>query len=272
MKALRFVLPIAVFLIIIFAGGCEKSTSSGRLILKITDAPFPIDIISEANVTITRIEARKKDSNDDSQFVLISNDTLGFNLVDLMNGVTGELADIEIDAGTYDLIRLYTGDASVVLNSGEVFDLKIPSGPQTGIKLFIRPALRIEGGLTEELILDFDLSKSFVMKGNAFTPAGIKGFNFKPVVRVINSSTTGRVEGEVVDTLSNPVKNASVWIEKDTVFASTFSDTTGYYNIIGIPSGMYRIFCTAQDFDTVFSDLVIIEGNRTTRNFKLTPR
>ena len=274
MKKISILSATILALILIFSSGCEdeKSGANGRLVIKITDAPFPFELISEANVTITKIEARIADKGDEHPYVVLSTDTMSFNLMDLRNGITAELAEIEIESGTYDLIRLYTGDASIVTSEGEVFDMKVPSGPQTGIKLFIEPALRIDGGLTEELILDFDLSRSFVLKGNAYTPAGIKGFNFKPVIRVINSSTTGRVEGMVKDTASVVVGNASVWVENDTVVATTFSDTTGYYNIIGIPTGMYTIFCTKENYDTVYQDLVIIEANRTTKNFVLTPK
>lgn len=272
MKKIRLLASFILIGILMLAWGCEESTSkNGRLVLKITDAPFPMELISEANVTITKIEARKADSGDEHPFVVLSTDTVTINLMELRNGITAELADIELESGTYDLIRLYTGDASIVTITGEVYDMKVPSGPQTGIKLFIKPALRIEGGITEEMVLDFDLAKSFVLKGNAYTPAGIKGFNFKPVIRVINSSTTGRVEGMVRDTASVVVGNASVWVENDTVVATTYSDTTGYYNIIGIPTGMYKIYCTKQDYDTVSLDLVIIEANRTTKNFTITP-
>ena len=43
--------------------------------------------------------------------------------------------------------------------------MKVPSGEQTGIKVFIDPGIHVEGGISAELLLDFDLSKSFVMRG-----------------------------------------------------------------------------------------------------------
>jgi len=61
-------------------------------------------------------------------------------------------------------------------------------------------------------------------------------------------------------------------VEQDSVIASAFSDVTGYYNIIGLATGIYSLFATKENFDTVRSDIVIIAGNRTTRNFTLTPK
>jgi hypothetical protein len=45
--------------------------------------------------------------------------------------------------------------------------------------------------LTQDVMLDFDLSRSFVVQGNPDTPAGIQGFHFKPVVRAVNVSDAG---------------------------------------------------------------------------------
>src|SRR3990167_5116760 len=76
-------------------------------------------------------------------------------------------------------------------------DVTIPSGDASGLKVYIDPPLEIRTGAVSELMLDFDVSKSFVVQGNPETPAGIKGFHFKPVVRVGNSSVHGTISGEV---------------------------------------------------------------------------
>ena len=48
--------------LILFAG-CDKSMNNGdgRLVIKITDAPFPIDNIESATVTISKVEIRKQE-------------------------------------------------------------------------------------------------------------------------------------------------------------------------------------------------------------------
>lgn len=265
---------ILAALLVLIMPGCNKTTDSGngRLVVKITDAPFPVDMVESAEVTITKIEIRKAGDgiSDGNPFVVIWEGSETFNLLDLRNGVVEDLLNIEIPAGEYNLIRLYVDEASLKVKDGDNFRLKIPSGKQTGIKIFIRPGLVVDGGLTSELLLDFDLSRSFLMKGNMDSPAGIKGFAFKPVIRAVNNSTAGRLEGKVTDKNNAKIKAASIIVKQDTVVASTIADTMGYYAIIGLPSGNYSVLAAKENFDTVKVDGVqIVQGNRTILNFVL---
>lgn len=254
--------------------GCNKTNDSGngRLVVKITDAPFPVDMVESAEVTITKIEIRKAGDGicDSIPFLVVWEGSETFNLLNLRNGVVEDLLDLEIPAGEYNLIRLYVDEAGLKVKDGDNFNLKIPGGRQTGIKIFIRPGLVVEGGLTSELLLDFDLSRSFVMRGNMSSPAGIKGFIFKPVIRAVNNSNAGRLEGKVTDKNSIKIKAASIIVKQDTVVASAIADTMGYYAIIGLPSGTYSVLAAKENFDTVKVDGVkIVQGNRTLLNFVL---
>ena len=272
MKRLFFTIFTTVLVLIFIS--CNKTTDSGngRLVVKITDAPFPIDFVESAVVTITKIEIRKSGDgiSDGNPFVVIWEGSQTFNLLELRNGVVEDLLNIDIPAGEYNLIRLYVDEASLKVRDGDNFSLKIPSGKQTGIKIFIRPGLVVEGGLTSELLLDFDLSRSFLMKGNMDSPAGIKGFTFKPVIRAVNNSTAGRLEGSVTDTAKVKIKEALIWIKQDTIIASAIADTLGHYAIIGLPAGTYSVLAAKENYDTVKVDGVkIVEGNRTILNFIL---
>ncbi|HBC78415.1 MAG TPA: hypothetical protein DEO60_10785 [Bacteroidales bacterium] len=261
-------------LMVLIMPGCNKTNDSGngRLVVKITDAPFPVDMVESAEVTITKIEIRKAGDGicDSIPFLVVWEGSETFNLLNLRNGVVEDLLDLEIPAGEYNLIRLYVDEAGLKVKDGDNFNLKIPGGRQTGIKIFIRPGLVVEGGLTSELLLDFDLSRSFVMRGNMSSPAGIKGFIFKPVIRAVNNSNAGRLEGKVTDKNSIKIKAASIIVKQDTVVASAIADTMGYYAIIGLPSGTYSVLAAKENFDTVKVDGVkIVQGNRTLLNFVL---
>jgi len=257
----------------------EQDLSKGNLVIKMTDAPFPIDLIEEANVTISKIEIRKvieNDTADSNPFMVVSDKDTTLNLLDLTNDVTATLVDLELDPNTFDLVRLYVSDASItvvdsITNGPATFDMKVPSGPQTGIKVFIEPPITVEGGLTTELLLDFDVSKSFVVQGNPFTPAGIKGFIFKPVIRAVNQSTAGQISGFVSDTTDSTIADAQVWVTKaDTVFSSTMSDTTGFYALIGLPEGMYDLYGVKSGFDTTMvSGVTVTAGNKTSVDLEL---
>jgi predicted small secreted protein len=259
----------------IFTGCTKTNEGPGKLILKITDAPFRINQIDSATVTITKIELRKADETVNNPFIVLMEDTIKCDLLQLRNGAVQELLNMDIPQGSYDLVRLYVEEAGLKLKDHpDGFKVKVPSGKQTGIKVFIAPAIRISGGLTTELLLDFDLSRSFVMRGNLDHTAKINGFIFKPCIRAVNNSTAGSVAGMVSDTSGAIVGNAEVWIQKDTVLATAFTDTLmGHYAFIGVPAGSYSVFATKETFDTVsFSDVDVIPANKTIVNFVLTPK
>jgi len=274
----KLFISISAAAVILMFSACSERISSdnsgnGKLVIKITDAPFPIEFVDSASVTITKVEIRKAgDGMDDGNpFIVVSDDTMTFNLVELRNGVFESLPEIVIPQGDYDLVRLYVDEASLKIKDGGLYTVKVPGGKHSGIKIFIYPALSIAGGLTSELLLDFDLSRSFVVQGNPMTPAGIKGFHFKPVIRVVNMSTAGRIEGMVTDTSKVKIKEPIVWIKQDTVVATVIGDTLGHYVLLGVPAGTYSIFATKENYDTVnYDGLKVIAGNKTIRNFALT--
>lgn len=273
----KAILIILAAVAIILAPSCNKSDNdgTGRLVVTVTDAPFPIDIIESAEVIINKVEIRKAGDgiDDGNPFMILSEEPDTFNLLELRNGVVAEFLDLEIPEGTYDLIRLYVDEASLKVKEGGDYNVKVPSGAQTGIKIFIKNGLTVSGGLTSELLLDFDLSRSFVLQGNPFTPAGIKGFIFKPVIRAVNNSTAGRIEGVVSDTATVKLAGAAVWVKQDTIISTAFTDSLGRYAFIGVPAGTYSLHATKEKFDTVsFAEVKVFEGNRTIKNFILTPK
>jgi len=279
-----------VFMVAIIGGlfftSCESDntdSNKGSLRVIMTDAPFPGDMVEEANVTITKIEIRNsgnyteqeqnegEDGEEDGQdnenpFVVVSEEEMSMNLLELRNGVTAQLAELEIPEGSYDLIRLYIGDASVKLTDGSTFNMEVPSGAKTGLKVFVEPAIEVAGGLTAELLLDFNVSESFVARGNLDSPAGISGFIFKPVIRATNNTTAGRIVGAVTDT-AGAVGNAEVWVTRDSTVATTFTEESGDYALMGLPEGTYDLHATKADYDTVsVTGVEVVPGNSTEEN------
>lgn len=273
---------ILAVLALIFAGmafyGCEEAnetdSTTGKLKILLTDAPFPADLVEEANVVINKIDIRNKNNEPDGYpFITLKEEEMSFNLLELTNGVTAELVDIELEPGSYDLVRLYVSEASILLKDGTEHDLFVPSGAQTGIKIFIDPAVEVAGGLTAELILDFNVSKSFIVQGNPNSPAGIKGFIFKPVIKATNKATSGRLTGFVSDTSGVALEETEVNVlAADTVYTSSFTDEFGAYTVIGIDAGTYDVAFAKEGFvnDTIM-DVEIIEGNATNLDAQLTP-
>lgn len=288
MKHLKLIITGIILSTIAFVG-CNQDEvtleNKGRLNVHITDAPFPIDLVSSTVVTIDAVEIKKKAEaemdDDESSFILLTDELMEIDLLELTNGVTELIATTDLEAGIYDEIRLHVVDATVILKNGSEYNLKIPSGSSSGLKVKIRPSITINEGETSDVLLDFDLSKSFVVKGNL--NGNINGFIFKPVVRGVYMGAAGRIEGNVADTLGNPIENAWVklWnpeleddgeseIDDDSLVISTFTDAQGNFKLIGLLPGTYTITTEAVGFKGgMIENVSVTAGSVTTAAFEL---
>ena len=299
---------LGIFLMVFSACSDNDTTEAGvgRLTIQLTDAPFPLDLISEANVTIYKIEARQKydsdeenstmeegenmdddsdDMHDGNAIVVLMEEEMNVNLLDLTNGITETLVNTEIPAGTYDQLRVYAKGINVVMNDeeGTTYDLKVPSGEQSGIKIKIKPAITIAGGLSADLLLDFDVSRSFVPRGNIRDMSKFNGFIFKPVIKVSNMATAGTLAGVVTDMADGTaLAGAQITVSQNgEEITSSFTDETGAYMIMGLDPGEYDVFAslelpTSEEEDAPTElyaspeeSILIVVGNKTVRNFEL---
>jgi hypothetical protein len=256
-----------VLIILFFCIGCDESVNdsdTGILLILLTDSPFPIDSVAEANVTINKIELRQdQPDSENTPFLPLSESEHSYNLLTLQNGVTADLVKLEVPVGTYDLVRLYISAAGIKLKNDSEYDLTVPSGAQTGIKIFIDPPISVQGELTTELLLDFDVSQSFIVQGNPDTPNGINGFHFNPVIRAANVSTSGTINGKVVDNSSAEMSGAYIWIDQDPIEYSGYS-VDGEYTISGVPEGTYTVKASMDGYNTASLEGVgVVAGNKT---------
>ncbi|MGB5460483.1 MAG: DUF4382 domain-containing protein [Eudoraea sp.] len=281
-----------IILASLFFSGCSEDLSTeetmGRLTVHLTDAPFPYDLISEANVTIFKVDARYKgdtmegdENNEDNgnSFIVLMEEERDFNLLTLTNGITETLADIDVPAGSYDLIRIYVKGINVVLNDGSTFDLKVPSGEQTGIKVFVKPSINVSGEISSDLLLDFDVGRSFIPKGNIKNISGITGFNFKPVIKASNMSFAGTLSGLVSTKMEDGeiigLENATVSVfETGTLdpIMTAPTDENGNYTIMGLNAGSYDVMVELDSYvaQTV-KEVTIVAGNKIIQDFDLVP-
>lgn len=310
-KVLSIILFAALTLFIGCSDGDDITNGMGTLKVQMTDAPFPHDLVAEANVTIFKIDARYKseemememeseseseteDATTDtyeedghSSFITLMEDEKNINLLDLINGVTEDLVNTKVPVGTYDLIRVYVKGVNIVLVDGRTFDLKVPSGEQTGIKVFIKPGIVVNGELTSDLLLDFDVSKSFVPKGSRKDFTGITGFNFKPVIKACNKSTAGTLSGKVFTTnqedLVVGLKGAQVDVylaeelepipaEEPEPYRTTSTDEDGAYTVLGLEAGSYKVVVELDGYEMLTEEAVAVEivaANKTIQDFEL---
>lgn len=249
----------------------EKSTSAiegtGVLRVMATDAPFNFDLIQSAEITVGEVLARKQSGTK----ITLSEKEMTLDLLKLRNGLVETLADVEIPAGSYDEILLIIRSASVDMKDGRHFDLSVPSGAQSGLKIFVSPDIVVASGVSTDVLLDFDLSQSFVPQGSN---DNITGFNFKPVIRAANLTIAGSISGEVSSIINDEhLSGAVVTVMKGTeIVATAVTDENGYFKVIGLPEGTYDVTGEKTGFNQMKIDsMAVTAGNEVTTQFILTP-
>ncbi|HEY3452907.1 MAG TPA: DUF4382 domain-containing protein [Myxococcales bacterium] len=134
--------------------GVPTAASHARLAVEIVDAPAPK--YSEVVVTIAKITAHSTSAG----WVTISDTPATLDLLKLKD-VGFVFGKVELAPDKITQIRLYTdplGPHFVTLPDGSHVDLKVPSGPQSGIK--VTGPVDLAACEETTLTLDFDPAKS----------------------------------------------------------------------------------------------------------------
>jgi hypothetical protein len=227
-----------------------------------TDAPFPFAEVSSVDIFVVRVDARTATPTDAeasatadmSSWTTIATPNKSINLLTLQGGVTTNLGTTTLPTGTYQGFRLIIDPAqsSITLKDGTKPSVQWPSAAQSGIKINLDQAVEV----TEDssvMILDFDVGRSFVMKGNSISQNGL---NFKPVIRAVASELTGAASGTVrgdtpTGTLLAGVtvevlKAGSLITDADplNIVASTVTDANGAWTVKWLLPGTYVVRAT----------------------------
>lgn len=239
------ILPIAIFSLVLLAScSTDNDTSMGSLQIRMHDAP--IDSADQVNVSVRQVEINENGSQEG--WSVISSPDQTYNLLDLTNGAYEVLGDTTLPTGTYQQIRLVLNETghSVVVD-GQTYDMKVPSGSQTGVKLNVNA--EIEENIEYVLLLDFDAGRSVVQAGNS--QSGAK-YLLQPVIRAKNEAVTGAIAGTVNPTEAQPVVYA---IQNSDTLATTIADTSnGEFQLIGLDEGSYDVSVNPRNDDYQTSD------------------
>ena len=168
------------------------------------ESPLPEGSVKSVDIFVVRIDAKRQEPTDDDAaaateeseseqggWVTVAEPNALFDLMKLADGTNTFLGDAEVAAGSYKGFRLIIDPAksSVTLNDetntvigGEsIVGLKFPSAAKTGIKINLSGgAVDVKEGTTSTLVVKFDVSKSFVVRGGTIDQNGLL---FKPVIR-----------------------------------------------------------------------------------------
>jgi hypothetical protein len=201
----RTIRRFAAFVISAFAlAACSDSsgTGTGLLTVRLTDAPFPFSEVARVDVFVVRVDAKTASTTDEQAadetnqdgWTTVATPNALINLLDLGSGKTMNLGATTLATGNYQSFRLIldTDQSSITLKDGTTPPISFPSAGHSGIKVNLDAPIQ----LTEDgsvMTLDFDIGRSFVMRGNN----AANGFNFKPVIHAVAQDITGSASGSV---------------------------------------------------------------------------
>ena len=221
---------------------CSKSddaANSSKLEVRLIDAPGDFQRVV---LDVRQIEVHLKDEGNPDGWKMLNFSAQAINVLDYVNGRSALLVSDDFAPGDLKEIRLILGpDSYVVGRDGQQYDLKTPSGQTSGVKLKLEKAT-LKQRETFQLLLDFDVAKSIVERGN-WKPGNDKKERYllKPVIRVVAQDLRGGISGTVSPAAARPqiLAICSSILGPDTV--STSADVSGAYQIAGLPAGTYRV-------------------------------
>ena len=241
----------------------SDSTGNGTALLtvRMTDAPFPFSDVASVDVFVVRVDARKAEptdaqaSDETSQdgWTTIATPNASINLLNLGDGKTTNLGATTLATGTYNGFRLIIDPtkSSMTLTDGTHPAIQFPGAGHSGIKINLdKPIALTENGSV--MTLDFDIGRSFVMRGNNAK----NGFNFRPAIRAVAEDITGSVTGSVHATSATGAAVPGATVEVLTagslltdadpthIVRSTSTDANGNFRIAFLLPGTYVLRAT----------------------------
>ena len=239
---LNRLLPLAAIALLGLAG-CSKdsdeSANSSKLEVRLTDAPGDFRSVF---LDVRQVEVHLNEENDPNGWKMLTFTPQTIDVLQYVNGKSALLVSEDFAPGDLKEIRLILGpDSYVIGRDGLRYDLKTPSGQSSGIKLKLDKAT-LRQRETFQLLLDFDVARSIVERGN-WNPTKDKKerYSLKPVIRVVAQDLRGGISGTVVPAAALPqilAIRAGI-LGPDTV--STSTDASGRFLIGALPAGTYRV-------------------------------
>jgi hypothetical protein len=289
MKTLK---TIFVLLILITVASCTNddeinpdnnpnNMATGNLTVKLSDAPMHHNQFSEANVTIDSMDIRN--SSNGNSFTMLTNNPMHSNLLELVNGNTETLADMDLPEGNYDLMRLYISSTEMVMNDGTSYSYDVAqhgyagggmmgngmtANSDGGIDIALEHPMTVSNGSHHQYLLDIDVDNSFDLEDAEYTGMGsgmgsgmmmtMSGFTFTPMMRFVDMETAGTIEGTVHGDQGDMAHVTISLMQDGNVYTSTHTDGNGHYALIGIPEDSYTVMA---EYDGYMMSTTGNEGN-----------
>jgi len=279
MKVSKLWALIASSLFIFILSACAGVIDTGTLFLSLSDATT-----AEYNAVYVTIQEVQVHTDEGGNWQRVASPNKTYNLLELVNGVREQLGITELETAHYTQMRLIIGKSPddtinllserhpyanyIIDNADTYYELKIPSGYQTGIKIV--HGFDITENEITELILDFDASRSIVKAGNSGQ------WLLKPTVKVLDTADYSIISGTVIAPdaegvlVSAQVYDPGADDEKDSVViqASTIADENGFYTIFLHP-GTYNIVAYKDGYNPECGKISLASNSSYIQDFTL---
>src|SRR5689334_2703826 len=202
------------------AAGMGSGAGNGTLSLNVTDAPFAFDIVQSATISVDKITIFVDADSDAGPHVLYEGAPILMDLFALHDGLTQNIDQSTLPAGSYRQLRLRVAHAELTLTNGNHYTtdddtIHLTSQDTSGFKVFIDPPVVIESGQTTSTLLDFDLTQTFhpIPANDALTATR---YQLHPVIHVSNLGQAGGITGTVTESDGQgglvPVEAATIYV------------------------------------------------------------
>jgi len=155
----KVILMLSVIAFGITLNSCSSdSNGSGQYAYKVrmTDAPGPYD---EVNIDLQAVEV----IGSNGQSVTLNTTAGIYNLLDLSNGISTQIALSDLGDVKASQIRLLLGTNNTIVVDGVSYPLSTPSADQSGLKINVNQTLVQDQVNT--ILIDFDANASIVETG-----------------------------------------------------------------------------------------------------------
>ena len=246
---------------------------AGTLTMEITDAPIDIRLIEKATVWVDEIRIHRQADGEDGFVTLYDGRPREVELTALRNGLTNAIASGHIEEGSYSQLRLHFAEAYLRLTNGNEYSteedtIKLTNHPRSGYKIYFDPPFVIEEGQTTNVLLDFDVPKSFSpIPGNNIEHA--RFFHLHPLIRTSVTDLSGELRGVVKKNNVLPAGETAVYvvlpgeIDPENAIASTLTEPNGSAVILGLAPGTYDLIVVGDDHQERVDGLVVTVGEAT---------
>lgn len=162
-----------------------QPAQKGTLVIALKDEDHKIPggaVVKSMNFTLTDVEVYYNKTNNTAKWVQLIN---GIKTLDLLKYTTNfaKVAQMDVDAGSYDKIRLKFSSGSISITSTLLYiynprkyDLTVPS------ETVVNHAFNVSSGGTLTLILDFDVENSIMHTAD--------GYSMTPIIKVSEQTGT----------------------------------------------------------------------------------